>query len=53
MILCNMVLIVTKAIKKAKRAKELKNLRKAHEAKLAHSKEMLKICPEYTIEEME
>ena len=48
-----MVLIVTKAIKKAKRAKELKALRKAHEARLAHQKEMIKFSDEYIIEQYE
>jgi hypothetical protein len=36
LILGNMVLILTKAVRKAKRAKELKALRKAHLARIAH-----------------
>ena len=48
-----MVLIVSKAIKKAKRAKELKALRKAHEARLVHQKEMIKFSDEYIIEQYE
>jgi hypothetical protein len=44
---------VTKAIKKAKRAKELKALKKAHVARLAHEKEMIKFTDEYIIEQYE
>lgn len=43
LVLCNMVFIVIKAVKKFKRAKELKAMKKAHDARMVHENEMRRI----------